>query len=557
MRFPRSCGTLLHPTSFPSLYGMGDLGPAALEFLDFLQETGQTIWQVLPLGPTGAGNSPYHSWSAFAGNPWLISPDRLAERGLLERHELEAAAAEAEAGRKAAADAAAAGRDRVDPGSPGEGAEASGKESPGGRGGAIAEEWVRGSKRYGLLPPGDSCRIDYALAFRVKEPLFRLAYDRFLHRNDDRDREKLERFRMENHYWLSDYTAYMVLRELHRGESWERWEEGASERDPETIAALRASHAREIGWQEWLQYEFFNQWASIREEARHRGVRIIGDLPIYVSHDSADVWAHRHCFSLDPEGNPEFVAGVPPDYFSTTGQLWGNPVYRWDVLARDGYRWWMERFRQAMRMADAVRVDHFRGFEAGWQVPSGAPDAVDGVWVKGPGHKFFDTVQKVLGPLPVIAENLGVITEEVEALRRQFGFPGMNVLQFAFDDDPKNGFLPHNHEPNNVVYSGTHDNDTTRGWYEDAPELHRHCMRVYTRSDGSDPARELIRLGMLSVCDQAIFPLQDFMDLGPGHRMNLPGTEEHNWEWRYTREMLERVDREWIRDLIRLSNRPG
>lgn len=495
MRFPRSCGTLVHPTSFPAPYGMGDFGQSARTFIDFLQATNQTIWQVLPLSPVGQGNSPYTSYSAFAGNEYLINPDMLHEKGLISGEELFEA----------------------------------------------------------RLPL--EIKTDYESAYRRKNKLFTFACSRFYSEMDREEESRLESFIEQNSYWLQDYALYMVLLKYNNRTSWNRWETGLSQRDPYRIADIKKEFETEIRREIWMQFEFSNQWTSLKNYANERGIRVIGDIPIFVDHNSADVWANPQFFSVNSQGDRELVAGVPPDYFSETGQLWGNPLYEWDRLKEDGYGWWVQRFKQTFRLYDAIRVDHFRGFEASWQVSAGEKTAENGIWVKGPGKDFFSAIHNELGSLPIIAEDLGVITPEVEELRDEFGFPGMKVLQFAFDKDPENSFLPHNYDTNSVVYSGTHDNDTSVGWYHSTSEEMRHELRVYTRSDCAEPSWELIRLAVLSVADQAVFPLQDFMSLDSSHRMNTPGTAGDNWEWRYTPEMLDLIDRGRIQELIRMSNR--
>jgi len=342
---------------------------------------------------------------------------------------------------------------------------------------------------------------------------------------------------------------------MYNRKPWNKWDPDIAQRKKKKLNELKKQYKEEIKHEEWLQFEFFNQWFDLKRYANDKNIRVIGDIPIFVDHNSADVWANPGYFAVDKQGNRQLVAGVPPDYFSETGQLWGNPLYKWDALEKDGYSWWIERFDQMFNLFDAIRVDHFRGFEAFWQVPAEEKTAQKGDWVKGPGKKLFETIRKELGELPIIAEDLGFVTPEVIELRDYFQFPGMKILQFAFDSDPGNDFLPHNYNTNCVVYTGTHDNDTTIGWYKTAPEAEKHRAREYTKSDGSEINWELIRLGMLSVADQAIFPLQDFMNLDSEFRMNTPGTVGDNWEWRYTQQMLDGVDSNRIRSLIEMSNR--
>jgi 4-alpha-glucanotransferase len=491
----RSSGTLVHPSSFPSGFGIGDLGDKAYRFIDFLEETHQGIWQILPLGPTGFGNSPYASYSAFAGNPYLISPDLLKEKGLLEEKELV--------------------RHRVP----------------------------------------QTTSVDYEQAYAIKDELFTLACKRFYERKDPGEQKRFENFKKVNAGWLDDYVLFMACLLENGKRPWNQWDKGLARREKKALDAAGKKFAGRILSQYWVQFEFFEQWMALRKYANEKQVRIIGDIPIFVDHNSSDVWANKKFFDVDETGNRLLVAGVPPDYFSATGQLWGNPLYRWKELEKDGYKWWIERFRQMFTMFDAIRVDHFRGFDAYWEIKADAKTAESGRWVKGPGEKLFKAIEKKLGKLPIIAEDLGVITPSVVKLRDAFGFPGMKVLQFAFDD-PGNGFLPHNYRNANcVVYSGTHDNDTTLGWYHKAPESEKNYLREYTQSDGSDASWQLIRLGMLSVANQAIFPLQDYMELDGEHRMNYPGTTEDNWMWRYTDRMLDGLDRDRIRHIIAISNR--
>lgn len=495
MRFPRSCGTLVHPTSFPSRYGMGDLGHEAREFIDFLEQTNQTIWQVLPLGPTGYGNSPYASYSAFAGNPYLISPDKLAEKGLLKKSELKKAE----------------------------------------------------------LPV--TTTADYEASYEVKEKLYRKAYERYLESESDEDAKKLKKFAKQNSYWLDDYTLFMACSIENGRKPWNLWDKGLAQRKKADLKSFAKEQSKEIDYYRWLQFEFFEQWYELKSYANEKGIRVIGDIPIFVDHNSADVWSNPSFFAVDKQGNRQLIAGVPPDYFSETGQLWGNPLYNWKELEKSGFSWWIERFRQMFELYDAIRVDHFRGFDEYWEVSAEEDTAINGRWVPAPGQKLFETIQKELGELPIIAEDLGVMTPAVEKLRDDFNFPGMKIIQFAFDSDSTNSFLPHNYPQNCVTYSGTHDNDTSVGWYQAAPEIEKHRVREYTRSDGSEIEWELIRLGMLSVADQAIFPLQDFMGLDTDHRMNLPATVGNNWMWRYTPDMLQKVDGDRIRSLIELGNR--
>jgi 4-alpha-glucanotransferase len=498
MRFPRSSGILLHPTSLPGRYGIGDFGPEARRFVDFLAAAGQTLWQVLPLGPTGYGDSPYQCFSARAGNPLLISLERLAEVGWLDASTL--------------AGAPVFPRDRVD---------------------------------FEHLVPWKTAVLQ-SVAPRGSG---------------------FEKFCESNQHWLDDYALFMALKEAHQGVAWTQWEPGARDRDPKALAKWRERLAAPLATQKFLQFVFFEQWRELREYARARGVRIMGDLPIYVSHDSADVWVNPRYFQLDKLGNSTVVAGVPPDYFSQTGQLWGNPIYRWDALAADGYRWWLDRFRAAFEMVDMIRLDHFRGFEAYWQVPATEPTAVNGRWVKGPGAALFRAAQAKLGELPLVAENLGVITPEVEAIRHELGFPGMSVLQFAFGTDAQAPtFRPNNYPREVVAYTGTHDSDTTVGWWsskgrgestrsDDDIRRERDFAMRYLNTDGREIHWVFIRTLLASVADTVLFPLQDVLGLGTEARMNQPATLGGNWRWRYRAGALTPVLAQRLRMLTELYDR--
>jgi 4-alpha-glucanotransferase len=476
MRFPRSSGILLHPTSLASPYGIGDLGAEARRFVDFLATAGQSLWQVLPLGPTGFGDSPYQCFSSWAGNPLLISLEGMVEKGWLDASAL-----------------------------------------------ASASEFPEGRVDFERLIPWKMSVLESAIP----------------------DVPGLGAFGEANRHWLDDFALFMALKGRNRGMAWTHWEPGARDRNPQALDKYREELARPIATQKFLQFVFFEQWRELREYARERGVRIMGDLPIYVAHDSADVWVNREYFHLDAQGNPTVVAGVPPDYFSQTGQLWGNPIYRWDALARDGYRWWLDRFRAAFEMADLIRLDHFRGFEAYWEVPASEPTAVNGQWVKGPGAALFHAAKAALGELPFVAENLGVITPEVEAIREEFGFPGMAVLQFAFGTDAQAPtFRPHNYPREVVAYTGTHDTDTTEGWWrsegrgestrseQDIRRERDFAMR-YLNTDGGEIHWTLIRTLEASVADTVLIPMQDVLGLGTEARMNQPATLGGNWRWRY------------------------
>ena len=507
MNLSRTSGILLHPTSLPGPYGIGDLGPEAFNFADFLEYTGQGLWQVLPLGPTGYGNSPYMCFSAFAGNHILISPDMLVREGLLDSSDLDS------------------------------------------------------------LPPFHSGRVDYGAAKDFKKTVLLRSYQKFKENPEACPSGEYTAFCEQNAFWLEDYALFMALKKAHDGQVWTNWEQGAAQRDPESLAAWKEKLGDEIGLHKYLQYIFFRQWNLLKDYCHGKGIRIVGDIPVYVSYDSADVWGNRHLFFLDEKGSPRVVAGVPPDYFSSTGQRWGNPIYQWDLMKESGYRWWTDRFRQNLSMVDIVKIDHFRGFEAYWEIPASEPTAVKGRWVKGPGASLFRSVRDALGDIDVIAEDLGVITDEVTALREESGFPGMKVLQFAFDPDfGGREYLPHNHVPDCVVYTATHDNDTTTGWFntkagahtsqtQEEIERERAFVLEYLGRDGNEIHWEFIRLAMGSVADAAIFPLQDLLGLGSGARMNLPGTSEGNWEWRFTAEMITPEIRERLKKITRLYER--
>ena len=489
----RRSGILLHPTSLPSLYGIGDLGPSAYQFIDFLAGARQSIWQVLPLGPTGFGDSPYASPSAFAGNPLLISPDALLRDDLVAESDLEPLRA---------------------------------------------------------LPAE---AVDFAQLVPLKQAVLETAYER----GRDRHRDEMNAFRAQHVDWIDDFALFLALKDHHQT-VWTEWDPPLRHRDPAALASARAELAERVEYHVFCQFLFAQQWSAVRAEAHRRGVAIVGDIPIFVAHDSADVWAHQHLFKLDAEGRPVVVAGVPPDYFSATGQLWGNPLYDWDVMAERGFGWWIDRFEHLLEQVDLVRIDHFRGFEAAWEVPAGAETAVDGLWVRGPGSAVFEAIAGALGGTqpPVIAEDLGLITDEVRALLHTTRFPGMKVLQFAFGGDTHNPYLPHNFlDPNCVVYTGTHDNDTTRGWFASASESERGYVQEYLGSTGERIAADLMRAALQSTARTAIVPLQDVLDLGPEARMNVPGATHGNWSWRVRLEQLDPQHAQCLAQLTRIYGR--
>jgi 4-alpha-glucanotransferase len=479
MRFPRRSGILMHPTSFPGRFGIGDLGDEACRFIDFLASAGQTYWQVLPLSPTGYGDSPYQGLSAFAGNPMLISPERLVEKGHLAQADLEAA------------------------------------------------------------PHFPNDRVDFGPVIDYRMGLLNRAFARFRAQAPAAQRKAFAQFCEEQAGWLEDVALFMALKEVHHLRPWHEWEEGAARRRPEALARWREKLAGEIENQKYRQWQFYEQWLALKKYANDQGIRIIGDIPIFVAMDSTDVWANPHLFQLDEELQPIVVSGVPPDYFSETGQLWGHPLYRWDLMAKDGYAWWIERFRMAFTQADVVRIDHFRGFYNYWEVPAEEETAVMGRWLLGPGADLFHAVTKALGEVAIVAEDLGYFEPEaragVDALQAEFGYPGMKVLQFAFLTGPSEPFLPHNYvSPSWVVYTGTHDNDTVLGWYTDTSTAEeRDYARKYLGRDASDISWDLIRLAWGSTAATAMTTTQDLLGLGHGARMNLPSTVgPPNWCWR-------------------------
>lgn len=477
MQFPRAAGILLHPTSLPSPGGIGDMGPDAFRFIRWLADAGMKIWQVLPLGPTGYGDSPYQCFSAFAGNPLLIHVPEQART--LFGHDVESPAPQA--------------------------------------------------CDFGTVIPAKRALLDAWLAT--------IPFD-----------DAVRRFVREQESWLPDFALFMALKQAHDGASWTAWERGAAQRDPEALRSWREKLRPSIEHCYKEQYVFAGQFQALRNACAALNIQLMGDVPIYVAHDSADVWVNRSLFKLNDDGTLIVQAGVPPDYFSDTGQLWGNPLYDWDAMSRDGYRWWIERMRASLAMFDAVRLDHFRGFEAFWEVPAEHTTAVNGRWVPGPGAALFTALTTALGPMPIVAENLGLITPEVEALRVQFGYPGMAILQFAFDD-PASEFLPHRYVRELVVYTGTHDNDTTVGWWNSAgagdstraPEdvaQEKAFARTYLNTDGHEIQWAMIRAAFASVAHTALVPLQDVLGLGSDTRMNLPGRQSGNWSFRFTWDQL-------------------
>jgi 4-alpha-glucanotransferase len=486
----RVSGILLHPTSLPGPFGIGDLGAGAYRFVRFLQESCQHVWQMLPLGPTGYGNSPYQTYSAFAGNPWLLSLEQLQAEGWLSAGDL------------------------TD------------------------------------LPPFAPHSVEYDAVSAFKRRLLWKAFETFQRTAAGPQHDELAAFTRRQAEWLDDYALFMALRETHDGATWNEWEPAIARREPLALADWRKKLAPRVRFHVFLQYQFFHQWQTLKTECHQHGIQLFGDVPIFIAHDSADVWAHPELFHLDDTGSPTVVAGVPPDYFSRTGQRWGNPLYRWDVMAASGYAWWVQRLRTTREMVDIIRLDHFRGFEAYWEVPAANDTAVIGRWVSGPGAAFFEAMHEALGDLPIVAEDLGLITSEVRALRERFKFPGMRVLQFGFGGDPRtNEHCPHNYTHDCVVYTGTHDNNTSVGWLREVeqPEssealepmqAERATALKYMATDGTQIHWDMIRLALASVARLTVIPMQDVLGLGQEARMNYPGKAEGNWQWRYSADML-------------------
>ncbi len=505
MALHRSCGILLHVTSLPGRFGIGDLGPDAYAFVDVLERVEAKLWQVLPLVPVGHGYSPYSSPSTFAGNPMLISPDLLVEAGLLQADDVED------------------------------------------------------------LPPFPTDRVDFETVVPYKTRLLETAYERFRF-TDENVQMAFRSFCREQDAWLDDYAMFMAIRDQYRGASWTEWPAALRDREAATIAAVRNDLKEIIDMHKFWQYAFAIQWRRLRTYCNECGIKVVGDIPIYVAHDSADVWSNPELFQLDDRGQPTVVAGVPPDYFAETGQRWGNPIYRWDRMKENGYVWWERRLTSVLDQVDMVRLDHFRGFEAYWEVPATEPTAVNGRWVRGPGADFFDALLQRLGELPVIAEDLGLITDGVVELMQRYDFPGMAVLQFGFDTDAEDKFLPHNYRRNLVAYTGTHDNDTLHGWFtnnnstQDEAQVRRarqHCRRYLGILEGNERSIHwyFIRALQMSVANTIIVPLQDVIGLGSEGRMNVPGKATGNWSWRFADGAISEDAIIHLRDTNRLYGR--
>ena len=493
--FNRSSGILLHPTSLPGPYGIGDIGPQARKWIDFLAESGTGLWQVLPLGPTGYGDSPYQCFSTFAGNPYLISPDALLQQGLIHKNDL------------------------VD------------------------------------LPDFPVDSVDFANVIHWKLDLLNRSYDRFRFEGGTKLKEEVGLFYTRHSGWLEDYALFMALKEHQGGKPWSQWPVNFRDRDHQALDHFRADQDYAIQRQKYYQFLFYQGWEDLRAYGHKMGVKIIGDIPIFIAHDSADAWTHRELFYLDESGQPIVVAGVPPDYYTKTGQLWGNPLYRWEVHARDGYSWWMERLRSAFSMVDILRLDHFRGFAGYWEVPATEKTAENGRWVPGPGEKLFKRIKDEFGDLPIVAEDLGEITPDVIQLRDKFGLPGMKILVFAFESGESNVFLPHHYHENCIVYTGTHDNDTAAGWFKRIDEGEKTFAQRYLKSSGEDIAWDLIKLAWSSKAIFSIAQMQDLLSLDNQARMNYPGNPQGNWKWRFTETDLSDRLKERLKEVNYLYGR--
>jgi 4-alpha-glucanotransferase len=484
----RTSGLVLHPTSLPGRYGIGDFGPTAFQFIDFLVAARQQRWKILPLGPTSYGDSPYQCLSAMAGNPLLLSPEMLLQRGYVSAADL--------------AD----------------------------------------------LPDFPQDKVDYCAVRAWKSPLLQRAFARFQAKlqadaqdaNPGADAREFAAFCSQHAFWLDDFASFCAIKQQQQGQAWQHWPTELRQRQPQALASWQADHADAINYHRFIQFEFFRQWAALKRYANQRGIRIIGDLPIFVALDSADVWANQDLFELDGDGNAIVVAGVPPDYFSATGQRWGNPLYRWQRMAQDNYGWWQQRLKLLAGQVDCMRIDHFCGFENYWAIPGSEATAVNGRWIKGPGQHFFDTIKQHLGQLDIIAEDLGILTPEVVALRENSGLPGMRVLHYAFGSGNDNPYLPHHYVEHCVAYTGTHDNNTTRGWFRSMAQHERdHLQHYFGRGfDEGSISFEMTRAVWHSKANTVLIPLQDALNLDERARMNYPGSMEGNWAWRYRSEQL-------------------
>jgi 4-alpha-glucanotransferase len=498
MKFERSAGILLHPTSLPGKYGIGDLGPEAYRFVDFLESAGQKLWQVFPLGPTGYGDSPYQCFSAFAGNPLLTSPDKLVEEKLLN----------------------------ID-----------------------HHKYAQNKK------PNE---VDFESVINFKTALLKKAFYNF--QNDSHIyKSSFENFCEENKIWLDDFAFFMALKDFHNGEQWTHWDNALVLRDKYALESWGEKLKDEINYHKFVQFIFFKQWGELKEYVNSKGIMIVGDIPIFVAYDSSDVWGNKELFSVDPKGKLLTVAGVPPDYFSATGQRWGNPLFNWEQMIKNNFQWWRDRISTLLKLVDIVRIDHFRGFDKYWEIPAEALTAEKGKWMKAPGEELFNTLKKYLGELPIIAEDLGIITKSVTMLREKFEFPGMKIMQFAFGTGMEKRFLPHNFIHNCVVYTGSHDNDTTKGFFQKEKEknsdVYKHAQK-YLNYYGEDIVGELIRTAYSSIADIVIIPMQDILRLGSEARMNFPGTLGGNWAWRFTWEQVPFGTADIYKEMTRLYERP-
>lgn len=478
--FKRSSGILFHPTSLPGKYGIGTLGKKAFEFVDFLAKAKQQLWQIFPLGPTGYGDSPYQSFSTFAGNPYLIDFDLLIEGNLLQQSDLE-----------------------------------------------------------GINFGNNEECIDYGLIYNEKYPLLRKAYENFKKLENNPYTQNYNDFKWCNGWWLEDYAMYIALKNHFNGLPWNEWPADIKARNHDAMEKYRWEIGDDIEFHRFIQFLFFTQWNDVKEYANNKGIKIIGDIPIFVAADSADAWANPEIFLFDEDRKPVKVAGVPPDYFSATGQLWGNPLFDWDKLKETGYKWWIDRVKANLSLYDIIRIDHFRGFESYWSINYGEETAINGKWEKGPGMDLFNAIRESLGDLNIIAEDLGTLTDDVVKLKNDTGFPGMRILQFAFSQDPENEYLPHNYDNNTVVYTGTHDNDTTNSWFSNLNDIEKQEVREYINVyDDNGIVYGLIRAALSSVADIAIIPMQDYLNLGGFARINTPGLAAGNWQWRLKNDGL-------------------
>ncbi len=498
MKFERAAGILLHPTSLPGKYGIGTIGKNAYDFIRFLDSCGQKLWQVFPLGPTGYGDSPYQSFSTFAGNPLLIDLELLKEDGLLTEDDLN------------------------------------------------------------RIPIFEENKIDFGKLIEVKYELLSKAYQYYKIQNKDFGKECGD-FCDKNKNWLDDYALFMAVKEYHGGVLWTEWEEEIAFRKKGTVKKWREKLEYRVNYQKFLQYIFFKQWTALKKYANDKGIKIIGDIPIFIAYDSADLWANKKYFSVDSKGKLKTVAGVPPDYFSATGQLWGNPLYKWKEIEKDNFSWWKQRIVKTLELVDIIRIDHFRGLDAFWEVPGGAPTAQIGKWIKAPGKKLFEVIKKELGELPIIAEDLGLITKSVKELRDHFDFPGMKILQFAFGESGDRMFLPHNYVQNCIVYTGSHDNDTTKGFFDHEREINSgiyQWTQKYLNYYGDDITFQLIKTAYASVANTVIIPMQDILGLGGEARMNFPGKLGGNWTWRFSWEQVDENIPKIYKEMCAMYDRP-